>query len=256
MYWENIEEQVWNNASFVNSKEIQEIRSKQFKNPVIYVDMDGTLFQWNRLKSKEYPDGVTLEMVYSPGYFRNLKPNLGILELVNALHDKGYDIKIASKSSYTAIKEKYDSLMEYLPFLNKNDIYFIPLNANKSEFLPNIKSNDILIDDYNPNLDEFKGSAIKCVTSINTINPKYPWIENKAPIYKNIDKITWTLIREWKFSQNSENPLNLTDLKYIYDKSVMSFEDFQNICNGFNIDLDEFVFLKIENEKDKEEIEI
>ena len=64
MYWENIEEQVWNNASFVNSKEIQEIRSKQFKNPVIYVDMDGTLFQWNRLKSKEYPDGVTLEMVY------------------------------------------------------------------------------------------------------------------------------------------------------------------------------------------------
>lgn len=256
MYWENIEEQVWNNAGFVNSKEIQEIRSKQFKNPVIYVDMDGTLFQWNRLKSKEYPDGVTLEMVYSPGYFRNLKPNLGILELVNALHDKGYDIKIASKSSYTAIKEKFDSLMEYLPFLNKNDIYFIPLNANKSDFLPNIKSNDILIDDYNPNLDEFKGSVIKCVTDINTINPKYPWIENNAPVYKNIDKITWTLIREWKFSQNSENPLNFTDLKYIFDKSVMSFEDFYNICNDFNINLDEFAFLKTENEKDEEEIEI
>lgn len=36
----------------------------------------------------------------------------------------------------------------------------------------------------------------------------------------------------------------------------MSFEDFYNICNGFNINLDEFAFLKTENEKDEEEIEI
>lgn len=240
MYWENVSEYDWKHNNLKNNKELNIRREEKNNHPCIYVDMDGTLFKWNRMKSKEFPDGVTTEMVFSPGYFRNLKPNQKIVDLVKALYDKGWDIRIASKSAYFAIQEKYESLQEYLPFIDKNNIFFIPLEADKTDFLPEIKENDILIDDYNPNLNEFKGSSIKCVTEMNTINPKYPWIKSCDNIFKNFNVITWTLVREWQKSQSSDNPLSKQDLKEIYEKSYMNKEDFLSLCEGFGIDLENY----------------
>lgn len=241
MYWENFSEKVWDNIDISNDKEIKYIKNIYNTNtnfPVIYVDMDGTLFQWNRMKSKEYPDGVTSEMVFTKGYFGNLKPNEGILNLVKTLYDKGYNIRIASKAKHFAINEKYESLLEYAPFIKKEDVFFIPLNANKSDFLPNIKSNDILIDDYNPNLEDFNGIPIKCVTEMNSINPKYNWIEENAPVFKNMDKITWALLKEWKLSQTTDNKLKIQNLKYIYDKSLMTYDNFKYMCKNLDINLE------------------
>ena len=49
--------------------------------------------------------------------------------------------------------------------------------------------------------EDFNGIPIKCVTEMNSINPKYSWIEENAPVFKNMDKITWSLLKEWKKSQ-------------------------------------------------------
>lgn len=238
MYWEHINKKNWTEGNCINAR----VSEESFTHPRIYIDMDGTLAQWNHEKSEEHPDGVTMEMVNSPGYFRTLKPNTGVVEFTKTLILRGYDVRILSKSSYGAIKEKTEWLGEYLPEIKKEKIYFVPLNAEKSDFIPNPVSMDILIDDYNPNLDSFKGTAVKCVTDRNSINPAYPWINNDNPVYKNLNVITWVLLREWIAAKQAyDNTVadncagyDIKILEDIRNKSVMSSVDFMSMCEGFS----------------------
>lgn len=247
MYWEHISKQKWEKGDVADNKELLERKKENPKHPCIYVDMDGTLAVWNHEKSKEYPDGVTMEMVNAPGYFRGLKPNEEIVQFTEILFKKGYDIRILSKSNFHAIREKEEWLQEYLPFISKENIFFVPLNAEKSDFVPHIKSNDILIDDYNVNLQSWRGIPIKCVTDRNTVNPNFAWIDYKSPVYKNMDTITWVLIKEWQMSQFTKDMQGSIDLKYIFDRSTMSLYDFTALCNrDFNIDLSEDKFRRLD----------
>lgn len=201
---------------------------------IIYFDMDGVLANWNHMKSEKHPDGITMEDVFTKGYFKNLEPIEEFIELANTLYEKGMDIRIVSKAKYFAIEEKIEWLNKYLPFISKKHMYFVPLEANKIDFVPTIKPIDILIDDYNPNIDNWTGIAIKAITDKNTINPNYPWITQTNPMYKNLDVITWVWVREYakNFRKGNEND---NDLAYAFEKCSMSKDTFLSVCNGFNI---------------------
>lgn len=163
----------WNNTLSINPE--PDITNKIS----IYFDMDGTLAVFNK--------GKTMEEIFSPGYFRNLEPNKNIVSLAKQLcADENVNVYVLSKSSYEAIQEKIDWLEEYIPEIHKENIVFVPLEANKRDFIPNSFNVQILIDDYNKNLNDWDGLAVKCVTDVNNENPDYDSIFYNLDVEDNI----------------------------------------------------------------------
>ena len=54
----------------------------------LFVDMDGTLAKWNEVQYEE--------QLLEEGYYRNLKPNQKVVDEVNSIIDKGYDVYVLS----------------------------------------------------------------------------------------------------------------------------------------------------------------
>lgn len=78
----------------------------------LFVDMDGTLAKWNEVQYEE--------QLLEEGYYRNLKPNQKVVDEVNSIIDKGYDVYVLScvlPESQYAQNEKIEWLKEYLPQL-------------------------------------------------------------------------------------------------------------------------------------------
>lgn len=134
----------------------------------IFVDMDGTLAKWNN---------VEFEELFEEGYYRNLEPNMKILNEVNHLIRQGEDVYILSayltESDY-AKKEKHEWINQYLPELPEEKQIFVPYGTNKAEYLKEhyspITNTDYLIDDYTKNLlewKEFGGIGVKYLNGIN-----------------------------------------------------------------------------------------
>ncbi len=145
----------------------------------VYFDMDGVLAKFN----KDAP----MEEVFSKGYFLNLDPIKGGLNLCKALiEDKNFDVNICSKSSYDAINEKLTWLKKYLPEIDDAHIFLVPLDANKSEYILD-QENSILIDDYNKNLSEWKGIAVKFINGINTPTKEFPHIIKGNNVSQSIE---------------------------------------------------------------------
>ncbi len=134
----------------------------------IFVDMDGTLAQWNN---------VEFEQLFEQGYYRNLKPNQALVADVNKLIKKGEDVYILSAyltDSEYAKAEKEEWVRQYLPELKDENKIFVPYGTNKAEYLKEhyspIKADDYLIDDYTQNLLEWKeygGTGVKYLNGIN-----------------------------------------------------------------------------------------
>ena len=157
-YWENITQEEWDNLKNID---FDEEETETFK--TVYFDMDGTVAEYDK-----YGDFL------SKGYFENRPVQKNVISLAKRLQEKGYDIKILSKSYYFALEEKAKWLQRNMPFIKKEDYIFVPIAADKSNFVSNKYS--VLIDDYNPNLDSWTvngGISIKCITKINNVNPKY-----------------------------------------------------------------------------------
>lgn len=134
----------------------------------IFVDMDGTLAKWNN---------VEFEQLFEQGYYRNLKPNMDIVNEVNKLISMNKDIYVLSayltESNY-AKEEKKLWLKQYLPELKEENQIFVPYGTNKAEYLKKnyspINNSDYLIDDYTNNLLEWKeygGIGVKYLNGIN-----------------------------------------------------------------------------------------
>lgn len=246
MYWEDIWENLWDSGR-LHTLQLKD-ENETITHPVIYFDMDGVLANWNWEKSEEHPDGVTMEEVFTPGYFRNLKPIKEYVDLITVLHSKGVDVRILSKACHSAIKEKWDWIQEYLPFMEKEHVYFVPLGEAKSDFIPSMSNYDILIDDYNPNLYEWSGIPIKAITEKNTINPSFDWIETINPVFKNVRIIAFemlnTLKAELKITNDKDIDKVRTDrLSEIFNMNLVDADEFLELCDtvgveakGVNID--------------------
>lgn len=132
----------------------------------IFIDMDGTLVQWNNVESQD--------VLYEKGYYENLKPNEDLLMKVKKLIENGEDVYILSSflhDSKYALAEKNIWLDNFLPELSKDKRIFTNYGDDKSIYIVGgITSNDYLIDDYTKNLNEWKeagGIGIKYLNGIN-----------------------------------------------------------------------------------------
>ena len=52
----------------------------------LFVDMDGTLAKWNEVQYEE--------QLLEKGYYRNLPPNQKVVDEVNSIIAKGYDVYV------------------------------------------------------------------------------------------------------------------------------------------------------------------
>ncbi len=134
----------------------------------IFVDMDGTLAKWNN---------VEFEQLFEEGYYRNLEPNIELLNEVKTLINNGEDVYVLSayltESDY-ALDDKKEWLKEHLSELSENHQVFVPYGTNKAAYLRDnyspITNQDYLIDDYTQNLlewKEFGGIGVKYLNGIN-----------------------------------------------------------------------------------------
>ena len=143
--------------------------------PSIYFDIDGVLGKW-------YADArgySSLEEIIDPvnHYFRDIEPHPFMIDLAHALQDNGEDVCIISSSDWGTTRDKWAWIDANLPFLPKENIFFCPLGANKTEFVKGNADKSILIDDYNVNLDEWTGKSIKAINTVNSHQLKYPEID-------------------------------------------------------------------------------
>lgn len=131
-------------------KEISKI-----KEPInLYIDLDGTLFEW--CEGEDYR---------KPHYFRNLPVHKNVMEAIKEIMKNSLFKPIFATAVLNdeAIEDKRISLNEIgfsdLPMIA------IPYGKSKDDFLPGERK--ILIDDYNQNLYEFSGIPIKLINNVN-----------------------------------------------------------------------------------------
>ena len=162
------------------------------ENPRLFVDMDGTLAIFNPVS--------TLEDLYEPGYFAELKPQWNVVEAVQNIiaRNKDIDVYVLSavlSDSPTAIAEKEAWLDEFLPEIDKEHRIFCPCGEDKGSYIPDgLKQTDFLLDDYTNNLDLWEPPArgIKLLNGIN--HTKGSWMREKLSFERNgadlADRIT------------------------------------------------------------------
>lgn len=136
----------------------------------IYIDMDGTLVEFDK--------SASLEQITSPGYFSERPAMKNMVEAVDKLLDKssilGLDINILTSvfNDTHSKADKRKSVEAILPRL-KEKIIFVPYGENKSDYIGECNSSDILLDDFSANLHSWKGIGIKVLNGIN--NTKRTW---------------------------------------------------------------------------------
>ena len=130
-----------------------------------FIDMDGTLAKWN---------DVQFEELFEEGYYKNLEPNINVVNTVKRLLNHEQDVYILSaylEESKYAKKEKIEWLQKYIPELNKDKYILLPYGEVKTNYIEGkIGKDDILLDDYTKNLLEWEkegGFAIKLRNGIN-----------------------------------------------------------------------------------------
>ena len=126
----------------------------------IFVDMDGTLAEWRT--------DVNYEEVLKPGYFANLRPQMGVVNLLRELDEKElaqiFILGCVIPNGH-AKKEKLSWLEKFCPFIPKANIIFIKDGCNKNSACQS--ESDILLDDYSKNLHEWSGVGVKVMNGVN-----------------------------------------------------------------------------------------
>lgn len=108
------------------------IQVDHFTNEHIFADMDGVVAEYQDLPLDEYGDinFVSYEI------FKNSKPVLDAINKLKALQESGKKLYILSASPNSICnKEKLDWLEKYMPFIPKNNIYFVGNKCFKNVYL-------------------------------------------------------------------------------------------------------------------------
>lgn len=118
-------------------------------------------------KGLKYP-----EEVLDPNnhYYRDLEPHSFMIELAQTLIEDGYEVGIISAADKNTIRDKYEWLQQYMSFVNEDNICFCPIGADKNEYVKGNAEKSILIDDYHKNLEEWRGTSIKAINSVNSVD--------------------------------------------------------------------------------------
>lgn len=120
-----------------------------------------------------------LEYVNTPGFFREAPP---IKDSIEGLKWLNLQFKVLIVSSATqfpqSLKEKFDWLQEYYPFISWEQMIFC---GKKNSIL-----GDVMIDDHPKNLDPFNGQKLLFTQPHNTgiSNSGYIRVENWIEIIK------------------------------------------------------------------------
>lgn len=136
----------------------------------MFVDMDGTLAVFCPVES--------LETLYEPGYFLNLRPQEHVVEAVRKIIREHPEIEVYVMSSVLsdsryALQEKNAWLDRFLPEIDPEHRIFPTCGENKLDYVPDgIRDTDHLLDDYTHNLVQWEPPAkgIKLLNGINHTN--------------------------------------------------------------------------------------
>lgn len=134
-------------------------------NKTLYIDMDGTCFQFHRHE--------TLDPLFKKNYFRNLEPFENVIEGLRMLKEEYPDLKMKIISCCLdapyIIPDKRASLNKHMSFMKDEDIIFIKYGYDKSKYM-NEQGDIYLLDDYTPNLISARKNGITGIKLINDIN--------------------------------------------------------------------------------------
>ena len=128
----------------------------------VYVDMDGTVAEWD--------GSVYIEDIVKEGYFRNRPAMKNSVEAIRkmALNEKFEVFILSAVFAYDHIKEdKKNWLKEHMPEISDDHILFVPCGTSKSDAITVKEDTDVLIDDFTQNLNSWHGKAIKIYNGIN-----------------------------------------------------------------------------------------
>lgn len=145
----------------------------------VYLDLDGTSGFW-------YVDNMgyaSLEEVLDPAnhYFREIEPHIFTIALAKELQNRGVDVCILSAADSGTIRDKWDWVHEFMPFIPDENIFFSPLGMDKAAFIKCNAEISALLDDYMKNVKKWPGIAIKAVNSVNSSQEIYPEIDISTP---------------------------------------------------------------------------
>lgn len=105
---------------------------KYFSDKHIFVDMDGTLAEYQQLSKDEYGDINFVEY----GVFKQSKPITCVIDKLRELSQAGRRLYIVSASPNSICNvEKKEWVNKHLPFIHDEDIYFVGKKEFKYVFL-------------------------------------------------------------------------------------------------------------------------
>lgn len=142
-----------------------------FTNKYVFVDLDGTVAEYQQLPTDEYGDVNFVEYEV----FKKSKPVMPMILRLKRLHAEGKRIFIVSASPNSICNiEKKEWVNKYLPFVNDSDIYFVGNKTYKYVFLYQLinklkfdPKDCMAIDDDHNVLTSYKQ------LNINSIHPSY-----------------------------------------------------------------------------------
>ena len=130
----------------------------------LFIDMDGTLAQWN--------SSASIEEVATKGYFSSLPPMDSVVKMIRrfmTMNDDTVDVFILSSvfKDGHSITDKQEWLAKYLPEIPKSHHIFVPYGKCKSDYIKEPRRDDVLLDDFTKNLKEWHGIGIKIYNGVN-----------------------------------------------------------------------------------------
>ena len=179
--WSNMDDPIMKNDYLCRSaekwEETESITSRQSSEPSVYFDLDGTLSN----RSTKDLAVSSLEEMLDPAnhYFRNIEPHPYMISLANKLRAEGMDVCIIASTDRNTMRDKIEWINKNLPFIPKENIFFAPIGADRSQFIKGNAEISILIDRYEKDLSRWKGLAIKAVDDASQHQARYPEIEIK-----------------------------------------------------------------------------
>ncbi len=145
---------------------------KKDEQKFIFLDMDGTLYEWRQIPSEE--------VLWEEGYYLGLSYYKNVREAVRLLSEQSQVVLyIASHylPSEYALEEKRAAMKRDFPEIPESRQIFIPYGADKAEYImarfgqiDRLPEEFILLDDYSKNLHSWKkhgGTAIKLRNPVN-----------------------------------------------------------------------------------------
>lgn len=165
--------------------------------PRLFVDMDGTLAEWRNIVislehieecyKKDVIEQKLDRILYTPGYFRSLKPQMNVVAAIKKIIAEGeietfiLSCALPDKYGQSPEKDKDWWLDRYIPEIDKEHRIFVPNGENKNNYIPGgIRPTDALLDDYTKNLRNFSEVA-RAIKLENNINGRHgTWAGNRV----------------------------------------------------------------------------